>query len=80
MNSPITDRLAYDEKIVDLSLGVTTFQSIALALSKFTGASQRQTCLANVDSIAFVVTPGNLQAGNGTLQLDNIRFDNAPPQ
>jgi hypothetical protein len=82
MNSPSTDyRLKYDKKISgQLSLGVTTFQPIALPLSSFTGASQRQTCLANVNRIVFVVTPGNLQAGNGTLQLDNIRFDNAPPQ
>ncbi len=82
MNSPVSALLKVDEKIVDLVPGMTTFQPIALALSKFAGASQRQTCLANVDSIGFVVTPGNALAGAliaGTLQLDNIRFDNAPP-
>ncbi|HEY6478263.1 MAG TPA: hypothetical protein VI456_16910 [Polyangia bacterium] len=83
MNSPVSALLTVDEKIVDLTLGVKTFQPIALAFSKFTGTSQRQTCLANVNSISFHVVLGTAQAGTrvaGTLQLDDIRFDNAPPQ
>lgn len=82
MNSPRSERLVY-EKFDDVPVGGTLFQPIAFALTKFTGASQPQTCLANVDSIGFIVVPGTAQAGTqiaGELLLDNIRFDNAPPQ
>jgi hypothetical protein len=65
---------------VGLKLGSGTFQPIAHPFSEFTlmsGASQRQTCLASVNSIGFVVVPNNVPAGtriDAMLQLDNIRF------
>ncbi len=77
----INDLLLY--KNAGVMQGVSDFQPIHLSFSEFEVASQRQTCLANVESIGFIVVPGSAQPGTkiaGTLQLDNIRFDNAPPQ
>jgi hypothetical protein len=66
-----------DQDISALIAGVTSWKMIALSLSDFTVAAQREACLATVESIAFVVVPGYAPAGtkvSGTLQLDNIRL------
>jgi hypothetical protein len=76
----INDLLVY--KNAGVMQGVSDFQPIRLLFSEFEVASQRQTCLANVNRIGFIVVSGVVPPGTpitGTLQLDDIRFDNAPP-
>jgi hypothetical protein len=57
-----------------------TWWSVHLDLSAFyvTQTVVSQTCLSEVDSISFEVTPGNsdLPSGAGTLSLDNISLQN----
>ena len=56
---------------------VVTWKPVSLPLGDFKGGTQRQTCLATVDSIGFIVVQGAAQPGTlvaGTLQLDNIRL------
>ena len=48
---------------IPLTLEVATWKTITLPLSAFTGASQRESCLPTVDSIAFIVVPGSALAG-----------------
>jgi hypothetical protein len=61
-----------------ISLEATTWKPITLPLSSFMGASPRQSCLAAVDGIGFVVVPGSAQTGTqiaGKLRLDNIELN-----
>jgi hypothetical protein len=59
---------------VGLNPGVVTWKSIVVPFSEFTTSSKRQTCLATVDSIGFVVVPGSPTGAQvaGTLSLDDI--------
>jgi hypothetical protein len=65
-----------DQDIV-LTPGVVNWKTITLPLSAFTVGSQREACLASVESIGFIVVPGSAPAGtqvSGTLHLDEIRL------
>ena len=61
-----------------LTPGAPTWKTISLPFTAFTVASQRESCLATVESLSFVVVPGTAPAGTnitGTLHLDNIRLE-----
>jgi hypothetical protein len=61
-----------------ISPEASSWKPITLPLNSFMGPSQRQSCLAAVDGIGFVVVPGSAQAGTqiaGMLQLDNVELN-----
>ncbi|HSY40425.1 MAG TPA: hypothetical protein VLA79_12875 [Polyangia bacterium] len=63
---------------ITLTPGAQTWKTISLPFTAFTAAAQRESCLATVESLSFVVVPGSAPAGSnvtGTLHLDNIRLE-----
>ena len=63
---------------ITLTPGAQSWKTISLPFTAFTPAAQRESCLATVESLSFVVVPGSAPAGSnvtGTLHLDNIRLE-----